>query len=384
LVISADSKVHFRPKAGLQPFRGIIGIALWVHDTAKFTTTMNGILERFFADNRIELAKKAYSASEIAGLLPGPPWKLRGLLRKLARALIAIPETHINAYFLTLDLNELRERKVSGDGASEAKIQALKAQGTDAEIVQIYGEPGREAMEYVSVSKFFEIVGQYFPVICAHKLCNYLDISNEDILLDGCTGPRSKAWDALVESNNTVNILPNGDNYNSYICVADILTRWIDEELRQGGLPLNQNVMIRVLKEWKGVTSDLNTDHVSIVHIGNKDLGDIKPLAKDTIERYQWAFARHPILYVFLEEADKKERARVENSPLMDLIHNRVFDKDGSLAWWTPELHARMITKGDAAVVYGDRGLEEAVRLQTLRYPIEIWDLRKEPIQKTV
>jgi len=383
LVISADSKVHFRPVAGRQPFRGLIGIALWVHDAATFKATLNDTFDTLFADNRMERTKKVYCASEIASLFPGPPWKLRGLLRKLARALITIPETHINAYFLTLDLNELRERKVPDDDAREEKMRNLEAQGPDAEIVQIYGEPGRDAMEYVSVSKFFEIVGQYFPVVCAHKLCTFLNISNEEILLDGCTGPRSKAWDGLVESDNTVAILPGGDTYNPYVCVADILTRWIDEELRQGGLPLNQNAMTRVLKEWKGVTSDLNTDHISIVHIGNKDLGDLKPLAKELIERFQWTFARHPIFYVFLEEPDKKERARVENSPFMDLIHNRIFDKDGSLAWWTPDLYARMIKKDDVAVVYGDEGLKEAARLLTLRYPIEIWDLRKEPIQKT-
>jgi len=238
-------------------------------------------------------------------------------------------------------------------------------------------------MDYVSVSKFFEIVGQYFPVVCAHKLCSFLKISNEEVLLDGCTGPRTKAWDGLVESNNRVAILPGGDNYNPYVCAADILTRWIDEELRQAGLPLNQNAMTRVLKEWKGVTSELDTKHISIVHIGNKDLGDIKPLAKEPIERFYFAFAKHPIVYIFLEEPDNKERARVENSPFMDLIHNRIFDKDGSLAWWTPSLHARMVKGGDIAVVYGENGLKEATRLQTLRYPVEIWDLRSEPIQKT-
>lgn len=384
MVISADSKVHFRPKAGRQPFRGVIGVALWVHDTAKFKAALNDAVETLFTDNRMERTKRVYCASEIASLFPGPPWKLRGLLRKLARALITIPETHINAYFLTLDLNELRERKISDDEAREEKLRNLEAQGADAEIVQIYGEPGRDAMEYVSVSKFFEIVGQYFPVVCVHKLCAFLKISGEEILLDGCTGPRTRAWDGLVDSGNTVAILSGGDDYNPYVSVADILTRWIDEELRQGGLPLNQNAMTRVLREWKGVTSDLNTNHISIVHIGNEDLGDIKPLAKEPIERFLWTFARHPIFYVFLEESDKKERARLENSPFMDLIYNRIFDKDGSLLWWTPDLYSRMIKKGDVAVVYGDNGLQEALHLLTLRYPIEIWDLRKEPIQNTV
>ena len=74
----------------------------------------------------------------------------------------------------------------------------------------------------------------------------------------------------------------------------------------------------------------------------------------------------------------------MENSPFMDLIHNRIFDKDGSLVWWTPDLYSRMIKKGDVAVVYGDNGVKEVLHLQTLRYPIEIWDLRTEPMQNTV
>ena len=224
MVISLlDSKVHFRPKPDHQPFREVIGIALWVHNTAIFGTALNDAIGTIFKDNRMERTKRVYCASEIASLFPGPPWKLRGLLRKLARALISIPETNINVYFLTLDLNELRERRISGDEGHEEALETLEAQGADAKIVQIYGEPGRDAMDYVSVSQFFEIVGQYFPVVCVHKLCDFLNISSEEIVLDGCTGPRSKAWDSLTESKNIVTVLSGGDNYNPYVCVADIL-----------------------------------------------------------------------------------------------------------------------------------------------------------------
>lgn len=387
MVISADSKLHFRPvSGGISKFKGLIGIALWVHDTAVFKARLNSALDRFFLDNRLNRLKKIYSASEIAHLLPGPSWKLRGALRKLARELMAIPETHINAYYLTLDILELRQRKYLElpEETREQEIRKLQAQGADAKVVQIYGEPGRDAVEYVSVTEFIEKVGQYFPVVCAHSLCTFLAIKGEEIVLDGCSGPRSRAWDELVQLGNTLTVVPHSDTYNPYVSVADILTRWIDEELRQGKLPLNQNAVTRVMKEWEGVTSDLDTSHVHIVHISNKDLGIIKPLSKETIDRFQWAFMRHPVFYIFQEERDEDERARVENSPLFSLVHNRVFDQDGSYVWWKPEIHARMIRKGDVTVIYGDKGLNEARNLQTLRYPIEIWDLRKEEIKESI
>ena len=323
--------------------------------------------------------RKVYKSSYIGTLFPGPSWAFRGILRKLVVKLLSIPDTHVTIYFLTLNLHELREKKIKDlkDKGEETDIIDLVEKGMDAKIIQIYGEPGREAMEYVSVKDFLELVSQYFPIICVSKLCSFLKLHGCDVIVDGCSGPRSRTWDELITSGNRITILSHGDEYNVFLSTADILVRWVDEELRQSSLPLNNTAVNRVMKEWTGVTREIDTSHIQVVHIGNRDLGSIKPLSKRTIGQSQTIFTRHPIYFIFQEDRNKEERSRIENSPLMTTISNRIYESDGSYHFWKPSKHARLVREGDVAVVYGENGLSEARKLLDLKYPIEIWDVRE-------
>lgn len=276
---------------------------------------------------------------------------------QLARSLIKLPDVDINVYYLTLDLAELRAR-IAGENAEKTK--ELEAQGADAKLVNIYGEKGREGVKLDSVTDFFAKVKEYFPIVCAWKLCSFLDAWDVQIVLDGCKGEKSYAWEELVEKCPSFTIAFNSGLYNPFLAACDILVKWVDEELRECGLPLNQNALTRVLTEWKGVTADLNTKHVHIVHLSNKDLQDIQPLSKEKIDSFEHLHARHPIFFIFREEVTEKQRTEIENSPRMNRIADLIYETDGSLLWWDAKLHATIIGEGDVAISFGENSLKEA------------------------
>ena len=130
------------------------------------------------------------------------------------------------------------------------------------------------------MTDFFAKVKEYFPIVCAWKLCSFLNVWDVQIVLDGCKGEKSQAWIELVDNCANFSIAFNSGLYNPYLGACDILVKWIDEELREHGLPLNQNALNRVLTEWKGVTADLDTQHIHIVHLSNKDLQIFNPFQK--------------------------------------------------------------------------------------------------------
>ena len=151
--------------------------------------------------------------------------------------------------------------------------------------------------------------------------------------------------------------------------------KWIDEELREHGLPLNQNALNRVLTEWKGVTADLNTNHINIVHLSNKDLQNIQPLSKEKIDTFEHIYARHPIFFIFREETTEKQRIAIENSPRMNSIADLIYEKDGSLIWCDAKLHTSIIGDGDVAIVFGETAQTEADFLvKQGGYPIKIME----------
>jgi hypothetical protein len=204
-------------------------------------------------------------------------------------------------------------------------------------------------------------------------LCSYLNVWDVQIVLDGCKGEKSFAWTELVSNCEDFSIAFNSGLYNPYLAACDLLVKWIDEELRECGLPLNQNALTRVLKEWTGVTVDINTEHVHIIHLGNKDLQDIQPLSKERMDAFEHLYARHPIFFVFREEPNEEQRIAIENSPRMNRIADLIYDSDGSLLWWDAKLHAPVIGEGDVAIVFGEKSLKEAEFLiEKGGYPLKI------------
>ena len=74
---------------------------------------------------------------------------------------------------------------------------------------------------------------------------------------------------------------------------------------------MNQNALGRVLKQWTGVTEDIDTERIHIVHLSNKDLQDIQPLSKERIDAFEHIYARHPIFFIFREEMNEKQRKEI-------------------------------------------------------------------------
>jgi len=368
-IISCDSKQHIRHGRSGR-FRGLIGVTLVARKPSEFREYYDKILGNFFKGAKLPRKKKIYKSSEIGSLFPGRRERIMKAYRQLARSFIKIPNVEINVYYLTLDLEELRARIARED---PKKTTELEKQGADAELITIYGEIGREGAKKISVNDFFAKVKEYFPIVCSWKLCSFLNVWDVQVVLDGCKGEKSYAWEELVSSCGNVSIAFNGGLYNPFVSACDILVKWIDEELRESGLPLNQSALIRVLKEWKDVTADLDTEHVHIVHLSNKDLQDIQPLSKEKIDAFEHIYARHPIFFIFREEMTEKQRKEIERSPRMYKILDLVYEKDGSLLWWDPHIYTSVVSEGDVAIVFGQNALKEAEFLvKAGQYPLNI------------
>ena len=368
-IVCCDSKQHIRHGA-VGTFHGLIGVTLVVRKPEEFMKQFDGIMNSFFKAAKLTRKRKVYKASAIGSLFPGNRERILKAYSQLARSLIKLPDVDINVYYLTLDLAELRAR-IAGEDVDKAK--ELEGQGTDAKLVNIYGERGREGVKLESVTDFFAKVKEYFPIVCAWKLCSFLNAWDVQIVLDGCKGEKSQAWTELVDNCANFTIAFNSGLYNPFLGACDILVKWIDEELREHGLPLNQNALNRVLTEWKGVTADLNTKHIHIVHLSNKDLQNIQPLSKEKIDSFEHIHARHPIFFIFREEATEKQRIAIENSPRMNSIADLIYEKDGSLLWWDAKLHTSIIGDGDVAIVFGETSQKEADFLvKQGGYPIKI------------
>lgn len=117
-----------------------------------------------------------------------------------------------------------------------------------------------------------------------------------------------------------------------------------------------------------------------MVHLSNKDLKDIQPLSKEKIDAFEHLYARHPIFFIFREERNNVQRLEIETSPTMNKIYDLIYENDGSLIWWDPKEHAKLIAKDDVAIVFGENGLKEAEFLIKLGHPLRI--LKAEDIMK--
>lgn len=379
-VLAADSKLHLRPIPGKAPFRGLIGVIVQSQNPEDYIERYNDLMDDFFSRNPFDREKQVYKSSEIAALIPGPPYILRGILRRMMRIIFAWPDVEFSICFTILDLKRLRERYLESipENYREDEAEKLRTEGESGKYIQLYGEPGSEAVVYTSVINFFEMLRQYYPIVCLGSLCEIARIEKDELIVDGCSGPRSHYWDLITTSDNKFSIVPHGDSYNCFISIADIITRWIDEELRQARMPLNMSALITLLREWRGLTSDLDTGHIHIAHLGNKYLGNMKPLAKQSIETFHPLYLRRPIIFIVLEEASREERLRFEHSPSMILVHNRLFDIGGSFLFWDTRRHAGLVREGSIMVIYGENGDTEIGKLTRLGYTFEVWDLRAE------
>jgi hypothetical protein len=364
-------------------FHGLLGVALTVNDPKDFKKKYDKVMENFFEKFKQYRKKKVYKSSEIGSLFPGRRDRVMAAYRYLARSLLKIEDVRVNVYYLTLNLKELRKRKetsetVQGQPSSEEVDDSTEAsekpeeKEVEQKLITIYGERGREGAQEISVSDFFKKIMPYYPIICAWKLCSFLKLWNVEIVLDGCKGEKSHAWEELISNCQKVTIAFGGDSYNPFVSSADLLVKWIDEELRESGLPLNQSALVRVLTQWTGVTDDLDKEQVHIVHLGNKDLKDIQPLSKEKIDAFENIYARHPIVFIFREELNSPQRLEIEESPLMNKIHDLIYFIDGSLIWWDPKEHTKLIQKDDIAIVFGNKGLEEAQFLNKLGNQLKI------------
>ena len=368
-IVCCDSKQHIRHgRSGT--FHGLIGVTLVIRKPEEFRNHFDSILNSFFKGSKLLRKKKVYKSSEIGSLFPGKRERVLKAYRQLARSLIKLSDVDINVYYLTLDLGELRSRLA---GEDSEKVKEIEAQGADAKLVNIYGEKGREGVVLASVSDFFAKVKEYFPIVCAWKLCSYLNAWDVQVVLDGCKGEKSHAWEELVSNCADFSIAFGSGLYNPFVAACDILVKWIDEELRESGLPLNQNALVRVLTQWNGVTEDIDTRHIHIVHISNRDLPAIQPLSKEKIDAFEHVYARHPIFFIFREEMNEKQRKEIESSPRMNRILDLIYEKDGSLLWWDPHVYTSVLAEGDVAIVFGEKSLKEAEFLvKQGSYPIKI------------
>lgn len=369
-VLAADSKTHLRTWKSSdneeKTFRGLIGTVLYIRKPKEFAKWYDSILEDLLQEFEIDRKRYIYKSSHIAKEFPGRPNNLIYFLNDFVRELFQLDVdvlSSISVYPLTLDIRAL-EDSLSPGAKDDSPIH-------DRKIISAYGE---ERNRLISMSEFFKITTNYYPIVCVWKLSQVLNISLEEVLLDGCQGPVSKAWRELINNCNNISILYHGDEYSPFISSCDLLVRWIDETLKKSNQPLRQDSIEAILHDWDNVTKDIDTEHLYCHSIWNPDLSAIVPLSQRRIQRFEGIYARKPITFLVHEPRSKRfsDRAFFEESPAHTALVKDLYKSGGSYLWFDENTHKEIIHPGSRFLIWGEEGEQLASGLKNLGFEIEV------------
>ncbi len=306
-----------------------------------------------------------YKSADIFKIFAGRPMIAEDFLFSLAQNILAIPGIKVNLFFTTLETKLLiqdmleKQGKIVTKEALEEAFKNLK----DKKIIPIYGVDS--AAENVSVRKFLTILQDSYPAICAWKLTEITHMKGQHFLLDFFTNiEESRAWNELI-THNYVETIAHGCHCNICISVADLVLRAIDKKLERQHLLLNEESLRKVLLDISGINTNVETN---VIRIWNPDIYMIKPTKPAKIQIK--LFTKHPTICIFNEQSAQYERQEIENSPLMQELHNMAYELNGGVIFYDPRFTTNLLTENDIFVTYGPKGEETYKKLRKLGYKL--------------
>jgi hypothetical protein len=342
-------------------FSGHLAVGISVSEVESLAEKYERIIDDLFRDIGLPRTRLSYKASEIARLVGGRISLNHRFFFQFGRRLLALDGLKVNVVAGVFDEAALRT-----EARAAAGLVPIPP-GSENKVVPIYGGgPGRT---YVTLFDFLNKLADSFPIAAAWKLTQRTGLGGHTFLLDGYQGEAPRAWHELTR-RNIVQLVPRGDHCDPYLSCADLLLRSVNIQLTIDALPLEPRSLWQVLGRLGGADQ---RPQIFVNMIGNEDIPMIAPYDHSRVPQDQ--FLRHPIFFVIKEESGSLRD--IEDSPLLGQVYDRAYSERGSVALYEPGLSAGLLHQGDWLTIYGDRG--EGVRrdLRQLRYPFNVWDLRR-------
>ena len=202
-LFSGDSKPFIRGR-GDNLFKACLGCCLGFEDPKHFENEYDTFLTDFLRKIGSPKSRPVYKSFNISSIFGENRLEFIKFLREFTN-FVDSQGVRINIVFSILNSSRLE-----GD-------------------IKLYGTSGYP-LKTISPMKFMQILDDYFAYISVWSVLKISGISGVQIVLDEIQGEITNSWNELTKGNG-VNVFPNGDSCNCHISSADMIVRYVSEEL---------------------------------------------------------------------------------------------------------------------------------------------------------
>ncbi len=332
-IVSIDGKDFLRTNQS-NSFRGVIGVALTFNQPMNFIEDYPNIMAKLKKDFNFEtelIVLKSYRIMSSLG-------KERG-------------NNFMNKYLEQIK-KYISELTVFYTTIPSTKIPEIKKYGRD-----------KGGVESKTPVEFLKELSSSYPHCCAWKFWTDSKINSETLLLlDFFQGDFTKAWG---EIKNHPQIKVGTDDTNPFIASADIVTKFVDNQLytTKGGLRISDiKACLNEYMEPKVVFLD--------------DLQFIVPIRRDKIDVREMLM--HPSVFILKEGINSKtmgdvsEKDIIEVSPAFHKILNFSYKRNAYYKFFNAKSDINLVKEGDFFIYFGEEGQKTAEYLKSLQYKINI------------
>ncbi|MCL5876348.1 MAG: hypothetical protein M1540_00870 [Candidatus Bathyarchaeota archaeon] len=337
-IIACDSTNYERWKPSAR-FNALIGVAVQIDDISAFKSNYTKSIQSFFEKNGLQLKKKVYCSSELAGMF----FDVLGLgheeYKKALWELVndICTDSNVTVFHASCNTQKYPHVNVFLEDATMGKMQPIPT------------------MEFLR-----DWLSQYYVYISAWKLLKCLNVGGRHVLLDVFKGPISYAWNELVK-NNKVEIVNLGDECNAYVSTADLVARLINEAL--GSLKISQENIEQL---------NINCKEFHVHYCFHNDLRSLVPIyeggrCKTGRQINLPSYWRKPMVYILREGTDtiREDNEWLRKTPFYNIVCNFAFDVDGCVKFYDKNEDKAFIS-GDKLVFYGSKGKEKATEIKEI------------------
>jgi hypothetical protein len=332
-IVSIDGKDFLRTNQ-TKSFRGVIGVALTFNRPRNFIEDYPNIMTKLKKDFNFETELDVLKSYRIMSSLG----KERG-------------NNFMNKYLEEIK-KYLSEFTVFFTTIPSTKIPEIKKYGRD-----------NGGVESKTPVDFLKELSSSYPHCCAWRLLKDSKFNSKTLLLlDFFQGEVTKAWD---EIKNHSQIKVGTDDTNPFIASADILTKFVDNQLytTKGGLRISDiKACFSKYMEPKVVFLD--------------DLQFIVPIRREKIDVRQMLM--HPSVFILKEGINSKtmgnvsEKDIIEASPAFQKILNFSYKRNAYYKFFNAQTDINLVKEGDYFIYLGEEGQKTGNYLKSLQYKINV------------
>lgn len=345
-VIAFDSTKLIRGKSP-RPFTALVGVGVNTEEPSKFKQRVLAAFQGFAQKHNFELTKPVYCSSELGSILMGQKnFEYDAFCNALEELINSVvDESKISVFFTTFNTQRLTK--------------------TDGKIIKFGAE--KDTLQTMSIDPVVFLrdeLSQYHHIACAWLFQNRTKCAGLDFYLDGCRAPITSAWDELSASDNNIYVFTRGDQSNVFICMADIIAKYVDLALRRNRTMLKE-------EEIRGALN-IKAKEIYVNYLGNPHLEVITPKFKDSNKIGKLvdltSYYKRPRYFLVREAQDElltSEQAidLLETTKLMDAVYSMAIKNNGAVKFFEPR---DKIQEGDTFVTYGKKGEETFTRYAEL------------------